>query len=74
MKTNEQEAQLWREAGANRTAEDIAASREKAGQMLEKANKEARERKNAARRARHQAYLDCGMKRVKGSLGGTYYE
>ena len=33
-----------------------------------------RKHRNAQRRARHQAYLDCGMKRVKGGLGGTYYE
>ena len=29
---------------------------------------------NDARKARHQAYLDCGMVRVKGALGGVYYE
>lgn len=29
---------------------------------------------NQARRARHQAYLDCGMIRVRGALGGVYYE
>jgi hypothetical protein len=32
------------------------------------------ERKNAARRARHEAYTSAGMKRVRGSLGGVYYE
>ena len=32
------------------------------------------QRKNAARRAKHQAYLDCGLKRVRGALGGIYYE
>jgi hypothetical protein len=31
-------------------------------------------RHNRARQAIHQAYLDCGMVRVKGSLGGVYYE
>ena len=31
-------------------------------------------RHNRARQARHQAYLDCGMIRVKGALGGVYYE
>jgi len=30
--------------------------------------------RNAARRARHQAMLDLGLKRVKGALGGVYYE
>lgn len=38
---------------------------------LERARKD---RKNAARRAKHQAYLDCGLKRVRGALGGIYYE
>jgi hypothetical protein len=33
-----------------------------------------RRERNAARRARHQAFTDCGLKRVKGALGGTYYE
>jgi hypothetical protein len=33
-----------------------------------------REKVNATRRARHEAMLACGMKRVKGNLGGTYYE
>ena len=31
-------------------------------------------RKNAGRRARHAAYRDLGMVRVRGSLGGVYYE
>ena len=33
-----------------------------------------KDHRNEIRRARHQAYLDCGMVRVKGMLGGTYYE
>lgn len=33
-----------------------------------------RAKRNAARRARHEAYTSLGMKRVKGNLGGTYYE
>lgn len=33
-----------------------------------------KDQKNAARRARHQAYTDLGMVRVRGSQGGTYYE
>jgi hypothetical protein len=33
-----------------------------------------RERSKALRQARHQAYTECGMVRVKGALGGTYYE
>jgi hypothetical protein len=30
--------------------------------------------RNKARRDRHAAYTSCGLKRVKGNLGGTYYE
>jgi len=32
------------------------------------------ERKNAARRAKHDAYKSCGLTRVVGALGGVYYE
>ena len=31
-------------------------------------------RKNVARRAQHAAYTSCGLVRVRGNLGGTYYE
>ena len=31
-------------------------------------------RRNATARARHDAYTSCGLVRVKGALGGTYYE
>ena len=34
----------------------------------------ARVKANRARKARDQAYKDCGMTKVKGSLGGTYWE
>jgi hypothetical protein len=34
----------------------------------------ARIRKNVARRERHQAMKDLGLKRVTGALGGVYYE
>ena len=30
--------------------------------------------RNAARRERHTAMTDLGLKRVKGALGGVYYE
>jgi hypothetical protein len=30
--------------------------------------------RNAARRAKHEAMTSLGLKRVKGALGGTYYE
>lgn len=31
-------------------------------------------RDRANTKARHEAYTSCGMVRVKGNLGGTYYE
>lgn len=38
---------------------------------VEQAN---REKRNAAARARRQIYSDLGLKRVRGNLGGIYYE
>jgi hypothetical protein len=35
---------------------------------------DARMRRNRNRRARHEAMTSLGLKRVKGTLGGTYYE
>ena len=40
----------------------------------EERNRAKKDRKNKARRERHQAMLDLGLKRVRGSLGGVYYE
>lgn len=42
----------------------------------EQAEKELAKRKkrNAARKAVDDAYKSCGMKKVRGALGGTYYE
>jgi hypothetical protein len=50
--------------------------RDAATKTIDAANLEqaTKDRKNAARRAKHQAYTDCGMKRVRGALGGVYYE
>jgi len=31
-------------------------------------------RASASRKAREQAYKDCGLVKVKGALGGTYWE
>ena len=31
-------------------------------------------RKNTNRNLKHRAYTDLGMKRVRGALGGVYYE
>lgn len=36
--------------------------------------KAKRARANAARRARHEALTSLGLTRVKGALGGVYYE
>ena len=33
-----------------------------------------RKKRNAARHLRHQVMTDLGLRRVKGNLGGTYYE
>lgn len=33
-----------------------------------------KEKRNAARRDRDQARRDCGLVRVKGNLGGIYWE
>lgn len=35
---------------------------------------ERREARNKARRERNQAMRDLGLKRVRGALGGTYWE
>jgi hypothetical protein len=55
----------WMDAGAPELAGYIAG--------LEAAAKR-RARKNAARRERDQAMRDCGLVRVRGSLGGTFWE
>lgn len=33
-----------------------------------------KDKRNQARRERHQAMLDLGLVRVRGALGGVYYE
>jgi len=40
----------------------------------EKRETQNRERRNALRRARDQAMRDLGMVKVRGALGGTYWE
>jgi hypothetical protein len=43
--------------------------------FVEKSQSEAAaKRRNANRRARHQAMTDLGLVRVHGALGGVYYE
>lgn len=39
-----------------------------------KAKELARQRRNAMRRERHAVMTSLGMTRVRGNLGGTYYE
>ena len=34
----------------------------------------AKDRKNAARRGRDEAYRSCGLVKVRGALGGVYWE
>lgn len=36
--------------------------------------KALRDKRNLQARLMRQAYKDCGMVRVKGNLGGVYYE
>ena len=36
--------------------------------------KKKRDKRNAARRAREQVLRDCGLVKVKGAMGGTYWE
>jgi uncharacterized Zn finger protein (UPF0148 family) len=40
----------------------------------EEVSRAKKAKRNAARRARHQMLLDLGLVRVRGNLGGTYYE
>ena len=37
-------------------------------------SKAERAERNRLRRERDQVYRDCGMTKVRGALGGTYYE
>lgn len=41
---------------------------------LQVQDRERKDRHNAARRERHAAMTDLGLKRVRGALGGVYYE
>jgi len=54
-------------------------SNEAAGQMLAairrvETERCKRDRRNRLRREREQALRDLGLKKVKGALGGTYWE
>ena len=37
-------------------------------------SKTKKARRNRQRRERHQVMIDCGLVRVRGELGGVYYE
>jgi hypothetical protein len=49
-------------------------TKEQAIEIVNRHAAEVRESKNKARRDRHQAMLDLGLVRVRGALGGVYYE
>jgi DNA-directed RNA polymerase subunit RPC12/RpoP len=61
--TKEQWAEHYRTVGAHDTRE-----------CPECAARRLTKERNKAARVRHSIYTDLGMHRVKGSLGGTYYE
>ena len=49
-------------------------SKEEAQAFMDKHNEMKRKRARAGRRAREDAYRSVGLKKVKGALGGTYWE
>jgi len=49
-------------------------TKDEARAIIEAHDAKLREKRNADRRERHQAMTDLGLKRVRGALGGTYYE
>ena len=51
----------------------VGMTREQAG-ICDCEERAKREKRNASARARRQVYADLGLKRVRGNLGGTYYE
>jgi hypothetical protein len=44
------------------------------GKLMEELHKRKKVHRNAARKARDQAMRDLGMTKVRGALGGTYWE
>lgn len=54
----------WQEAYRNHGAKDCPACRAREAQI----------RRNRQRREIHAAHLSCGLVRVRGALGGVYYE
>ena len=63
---------LTTEAATGRSPYEVNSAVE----VITKAGREikAQVRRNANRRAKHAALTSLGLKRVKGALGGTYYE
>jgi hypothetical protein len=62
-----------------KTAEEVELERRFGHELTgfnpaERASKIRRERANRVRRERHQAMRDLGLVRVRGALGGVYYE
>jgi hypothetical protein len=55
-------------------SDDNPAARDYNAAVLDLMKLRNRIKANAARRERHAAYKDLGLNRVKGGLGGTYYE
>lgn len=51
----------------------VGMTREQAG-ICDCEERVERKERNAAARARRQVYADLGLKRVRGNLGGVYYE
>lgn len=69
------EVMFWTERDAIVYADkaNVGKTHEQCLEAVAKAQ-EARRKRNEATRARNQAMRDLGMKRVKGNLGGTYWE
>lgn len=58
----------------NKTAFEIAKGLNTQTKSAEERERERKDRKNKARRERDQAMRDLGLKRVRGALGGVYWE
>jgi hypothetical protein len=74
MNTWEARVRKYEEEGMTRSDAQavVDAEDQKIG---EAGTKEAKRRRaNASRRARNEAYKSAGMVRVRGNLGGTYWE
>jgi hypothetical protein len=68
-KTWEQRVQEYESQGLTRSDAQAVVDAEN-----DSAKESKRRASRLARAARHAAYTSCGMKRVRGALGGVYYE